>query len=140
MKTKIKKISLLILLLVLVVGIGYATLRLNIQINGITKIKNNNFSVKFANLEETTGSVVPNSAATIGSDNTSVDFNVELSNPGEFYGFTLDVVNDGTLNAEIEKLEKTALSESQQKYLTYDIKYVSMPWFIIFRFWLNTLL
>ena len=124
MNKKTKKIVMLIVLLMLLVGIGYASLKLQLTINGTTTIKNNNFSIKFANIVAKEGSVTPTTAATIGSDNVSVSFDVVLSNPGEYYGFNLDVVNAGALGAVIESFNKTALTEEQQKYLSYEINYV----------------
>ena len=124
MGKKNKKILMLLILMMLLVGIGYASLKLQLTITGTTTIKNNNFSIKFANIVEKEGSVTPTKAATIGSDNISVSFDVILSNPGEFYGFNLDIVNDGSLSAVIESFNKTVLTEEQQKYLSYEINYV----------------
>ncbi|MBE6146252.1 MAG: hypothetical protein E7171_06475 [Firmicutes bacterium] len=118
-----KKHILIILLIILILGIGYATLKTNLNILGTTTIKNNNFTIKFANIVEKEGSVTPTKAATIGSGDTSLSFDVALESPGDYYGFNVDVVNSGTLNAELESFEITELTEAQQKYLTYEVKY-----------------
>ena len=118
-----KKHLLIIILLILILGIGYATLKTKLNILGTTTIKNNNFTIKFANIQEKEGSVIPTKAAVIGSDDTSLSFDVALDSPGDYYGFTVDVVNSGTLNAELESFDMTELTGEQQKYLTFDVKY-----------------
>ena len=123
MNKKTKELVMLMVLLMLLVGIGYASLKVQLTIDGTSTIKNNNFSINFANIVEKEGSVTPTKAATIGSDNMSVSFDVILSNPGEYYGFSLDVVNSGALGAVIESFDKTSLTEAQQKYLSYEISY-----------------
>ncbi|MBQ2909412.1 MAG: hypothetical protein IJE53_01225 [Bacilli bacterium] len=120
-----RKHLLIIILIILVLGIGYATLKTNLNILGTTTIKNNNFTIKFANIQEKEGSTTPTKAATIGSDETSLTFDIALDSPGDYYGFNVDIVNSGTLNAELESFEMTELTEEEQKYLTYDVKYSS---------------
>ena len=123
MNKKTKKTMMLIILILLLVGVGYASLRVNLTIDGTSTIKNNNFSIKFANIVTKEGSVTPTKAATIGSDNMSVSFDVTFENPGQFYGFSVDVINQGALEAAVENFSKTTLTEEQQKYLTYEVKY-----------------
>ena len=123
MNNKVKKFVSVIVLLLLVVGIGYATIRLNLKINGVTTIKNNNFIVRLDNVAEKSGSVTPTKAATLGTDEMSVSFDVTLENPGEYYGFTVDLINEGTLNASIDSFNMTELSTNQKKYFIYEVKY-----------------
>ncbi len=118
-----KKTMMLIILVLLLVGVGYASLKVNLTINGTSTIKNNNFSIKFANIVEKEGSVVPTKTATIGAENMSVSFDVTFDSPGQFYGFSIDVINQGSLAAAVENFSKTTLTEEQQKYLTYEVKY-----------------
>ena len=58
------------------------------------------------------------------TDKTTVSFSTTLTNPGEFYEFTIDVVNDGSIDAMIDSVTKTPeLSATQSKYLNYIIEY-----------------
>ena len=60
----------------------------------------------------------------INNSNLSINFNFMLNLPGDFYEFTVDVVNKGTIDAMIESFEKTPeLTEEQAKYLNYIIEY-----------------
>ena len=123
MSKKIRKLIMLAMLLLLIIGVGYASLKINISIDGTTTIKNNNFVIKLANIVTKEGSVIPTNSPTIGADAMSINFDVTLSNPGEYYEFNVDVVNRGTLNAEIENYTITELTEQQLKYLTFEVKY-----------------
>ena len=123
MNKNTKKTLMAFILIILVIGVGYASLRVNITIEGTSTIKNNNFVIKLLNVVEQAGSVTPTKKATIGTDNSSLSFDVTLANPGEYYSFTVDIENSGTINAEIESFEKTELTTEQQQYLTYEVKY-----------------
>ena len=72
-------------------------------------IKDNDYE----NIEVETGSVEA-SVPTLTGD-TSLDFNVVLDKPGDFYEFSVDVVNKGTLDAMIKTLNK-------KFYFFYDYK------------------
>lgn len=44
--------------------------------------------------------------------------------PGEFYEFTVDVVNEGSIDAMIDSVVKTPeLTSAQAKYIKYEISY-----------------
>ena len=103
--------------------IGYAALSSTLNINGKSSISKNTWDVYFDNVVVKDGSVEAVKVPTV-TNKTTVDFEVALNLPGDFYEFTVDVVNDGTIDAMIESVEKTPeLSEAQQKYLNYIIEY-----------------
>ncbi len=107
MKSKKRKNNLLILLmLILFISVGYAMLTTTININGTGKVKNAKWDVHFANIQVTDGSVTPMTAANI-TDDTSAEFAVTLEKPGDFYEFTIDVVNAGTIDAMVGSFSKT---------------------------------
>ncbi len=112
------------LLLILFISVGYAILTTTININGTGKVKNAKWDVHFENVQVTNGSVEPTTAANI-TDDTSASFAITLEKPGDFYEFTIDVVNAGTIDAMISTISNTSLTEEQQRYLTYTVSYVS---------------
>ena len=121
-----------VILSLLVIGIVYAILQANLQINGIAKIKSNTWDIHFNNIQINNDSVsigTGDSPATIDPNDTSkVDFSVTLSTPGDFYEFTVDVVNAGTIDGMIELLtqEMKVNNEVVQKtpnYLNYIVTY-----------------
>ena len=128
MNKKTKKLVMFVALLLLLLGVGYATFYTNLSIEGTTEIVNNNFVIKFENIVEKEGSVTATKAASLSND-TKLTFDVSLANPGEYYGFSVDIKNAGFLDAMIESITMTQLTEEQQKYLTFEVtdKYGIMP-------------
>ena len=121
-----------ILLSLLLIGVVYAILQANLQINGTAKIQANTWDIHFDNIQVNENSVSigeNDSAATIDpNNNCKVDFEVTLSLPGDFYEFTIDVVNAGTIDGMIGSLNKTLIVnnepvESIPDYLDYIVTY-----------------
>jgi hypothetical protein len=54
---------------------------------------------------------------------TQVNFATRLEKPGDHHTFTLKVVNDGTFAAALKSIDLSALTEAEQKYLTYTLTY-----------------
>jgi hypothetical protein len=105
-----KKTIYVILLLILGISVGYAALSANLRINGTSTIKSARWSVHFGtevnDIQVKEGSVTGsnvNTPASIksGTNNTEIEFSVNLPAPGDYYEFTANVVNDGTLDAII---------------------------------------
>ena len=127
-KTK-RRAKLLLVLLILCISIGYAVLQSNLTINGTTGINNPTWDIHWEHVSVTTGSVTGTNVttpATIDSVKTTVNYNIKLPKPGDFYEFTVDAVNDGTIDAMIDtidsKLNGTTIT-SLPSYLTYSVTY-----------------
>ena len=116
-------IIVLVLLLLVVISIGYAVLNTTLNITGKSNISKNTWDIHFENIQIKDGSVETVKIPTI-DNNTTVDFETQLNLPGDYYEFTVDVVNNGTIDAMIESIVKEPeLSTAQQKYLNYIIEY-----------------
>ncbi|MBQ3307942.1 MAG: hypothetical protein IJG68_07115 [Bacilli bacterium] len=131
MRRKNKQITTyFILFSLLLIGVIYAILQANLQINGTAKIKANTWNIYFNNIQVNPNSVSINAgyqAATI-IDDTTITFAVDLAYPGDFYEFTVDVVNSGTIDgmisdisSKINDVEITTLPA----YLNYKVTYSS---------------
>ena len=98
----------IVLLLILVVGIsiGYAALANTIKINGTSVVKGANWNIYWDNVNVDSGSVsganVITTPTTSGTTTTEVEFSVVLPEPGDYYEFTIDAVNAGSIDAMIE--------------------------------------
>ena len=141
MKEKLRKKNtmIIVVLLLLVVTIGYATLQTNLTINGTSKINNSSWNVHFNNPTVSTGSVTidttkyANAQAATKDSATSVSYNVLLSEPGDFYEFTVPVQNEGTIDAMIDTITSTIkigtgavqniTSETLPSWLNYSVTY-----------------
>ena len=125
MRNKNNKKHALVILLLLVVGIsiGYAALTTTLNINGTTTIEKATWDVHFENLTKTEGSQTATVEAAIDTTKTLIEYTVTLLEPGDFYEFKVDIVNDGTIDAMISEVLKEGLTTEQQKYIEYTVVY-----------------
>ncbi|MBQ6497719.1 MAG: hypothetical protein IJI58_03285 [Bacilli bacterium] len=122
-KKKMDIMYLLVFVLLSSIGTGYAYIRSNLNINGTANVTAANWDVHFENLNVTTGSVTATTPADI-TDDTTVEFAATLEEPNDFYEFTVDVVNEGTMDAMIDSFSiSPTLTTAQKKYLEYTIAY-----------------
>lgn len=121
---KKKKVMSLLVLLLLVVGItiGYAVLSQTLNINGTSTISNATWDVHFENVAITTGSVTATVApeAAAADKKTTLTYSVNLAQPGDFYEFTVDVKNGGSVGAKLDAVPTlTGVSTAQDVYTNY---------------------
>ena len=114
----------LLLLLILGISIGYAAISSNLTINTIANIGKATWDVHFENIVKNENNVTATVEPTI-SNQTEINYSVNLEKPGDFYEFTVDVVNNGTLNAVIDTdgVENTTLTTEQDVYANYTLTY-----------------
>lgn len=119
-----KLFVLLLLLLVVGVSVGYAALSKTLNINGTSNIANNaRWDVHLENVQVTGGSANATTPAKLSGTDT-ITFAVDLNTPGDFYEFTFDVVNDGTIDAKLNtKPSIPSIPENLQSYVTYKVTY-----------------
>ncbi len=58
------------------------------------------------------------------ADATNVTFTATLQKPGDTYTFTIPVVNDGTINANLSSITMSTLTAAQQNYIDYTIQFM----------------
>ena len=118
------------LFIALIAGIsfGYAELKTTLSINGDTKIAKVGWNVHFKNISITNGSflntdngVNGNTAVIDSTDDTKINFNVTLKEPGQFFEFSFDIANDGTLVAKLDDIRETGDDISALPYVTYTV-------------------
>ena len=117
-------IKIILILLILGLGIGYSYLNTELNINGTANINSANWNVYWNNVQVKNGSV---SASTPSiSNKTTVSFDVTLAEPGDYYEFTVDAVNAGTLDAMIDTMDSKlngVTIEELPAYLDYGVTY-----------------
>ena len=104
-----KKNPTVYLLITLLLGItlGYAYLNTELNINGTTNITSANWSIYWDNIVFGSNNVTDvTTPATISQGLTEVTFNVNFKEPGDTYEFTVDAVNDGSIDAMISTFSK----------------------------------
>lgn len=124
MKERKKRMSVLILLLLVgFITIGYAVLNSDLTITGTSHITNATWDVHFENVVITTGSVSATSGPTIDASKLNVTYEVTLTKPGDFYEFTVDVKNGGSVPAKLSAAPTiTGVSSAQDVYTNYTFK------------------
>ena len=113
-----------LVIVVICMSIGFAltsyTQLLEISGGNVT-VKSASWNVHFdsSSYSETSGSI----QGTHTLNSTVFTYNVTLS-PNEFYSAEFDVVNDGTLDAELESITMSpVLTSAETSYLNYYIEY-----------------
>ena len=125
---KKKNRLMLLLILLLAISVGFALLSTTLKINGTTNITKQGWSVYWSNVAVTEGSVdAATNIPTIGQDqddpaNTKVTWSTTLTLPGDFYEFTVDATNAGTIDAMITDIDET-LPASLPSYVSYSVTY-----------------
>ena len=108
MKNRRKSRVLLLLILLLAVTIGFALLSTTLKINGTAGIKKNTWNIHWddTSVHETTGSVTATTPAYVSdAEKKNIDFSVEFELPGDFYEFTADAINEGSIDGKIETIQ-----------------------------------
>ena len=128
MKLKSKKFLYIILSIVIIsiftLTVVYAALSTQLTIAGNAGVVGSTWDVHLENPIVTNGSVSDTLPVIV--DPTKATFNVNFNLPGDFYEFTIDVVNDGTVDAMIDSVVKAPeLTTEQAKYFNYDVTYQS---------------
>ena len=130
-----KSLSFYIFILgIFLVGItlGSSLLSSTLKIIGASEVKKNSWIIYFDDIdiaEDSAPNSNSNDNARIAKNGEAdptkqnIEFTASLKNPGDFYEFTVWTVNDGSIDAEIESLEKSVLTAEQQKYLDFDVVY-----------------
>ena len=114
----------LILVCVFTLTIAYAALNAVLTISGNARVTAADWDIYLNNPRVTNGSVTTD-VPEIKSSGT-LEFETTLNMPGDFYEFTVDVVNGGSLDAMIDKVTKTPeLTAEQAKYLKYEVSYAN---------------
>ena len=121
-----RKILYIILSIVLIsifsLTIVYATLSVVLNIQGNAQVVASTWDIHLDNIKVTYGSVSGDNPRITSP--TTATFSTTLNMPGDFYEFTVDVVNNGSFDAMIDGISKMpTLTETQAKYLKYDVEY-----------------
>lgn len=112
-----------LLVIVLTMSIAYAAMSVTLKIVGNSEVVASNWDIHFDNVVVDGGSSTKEVPSINGN---SISFSTTLNKPGDFYKFTVDVVNDGMIDAIIASVDKnSSFSEEQQKVLNFEVEYVT---------------
>ena len=126
-KERSVKLLIISILFMLIAGltVAFAALSTTLNINGTAYLDAAKWGIRFENLSSPTrvGKATTTGTAKIEESKAAeiTGINVSLSIPGDKIVYTVDLVNKGTINAKIDNIEKTVLTQEQQRYLTFKV-------------------
>ena len=113
----------IVLVSIFTLSIAYAALNTVLNISGNAEVVASNWNVYFGDVIADIND--ENNYVNKVDDNT-ISFKTTLNIPGDYYYFTVDIINGGSIAAIIESIEKKDdLTEEQSKYIKYDISYAN---------------
>ena len=105
----------------------------NLKINGTSGISKTTWKIYWDNIEVASGSVngekVVKAASITGDKDQMVEYIINLTTPGDFYEFSVDAVNDSTLDAMVDEVNNNVYEEDGitprelPSYLEYTVLY-----------------
>lgn len=111
-----------IIVSIMTLTLAYAALSVTLNITGSAKVNAANWDVHFDGVYLVQDSVQTSEPTVV--DATTISFSTTLSKPGEFYGFTAYIRNDGSIDAMIDSITiSPTLTSEQAKFLKYEVSY-----------------
>ena len=112
----------LVLVCVFTLTVAYSALSVVLTIQGNARVSAADWDIYLNNPRVTSGSATTD--VPVIKTSSTLEFETTLSMPGDFYEFTVDVVNAGSIDAMIENVVKTPeLTAEQAKFLKYEVSY-----------------
>ena len=109
---------------ILVMSVGFAAFSQNLNINGNATFSQAKWSVHFdtASYTETSNSTVHANPAPTPTA-TDLSYTVTLAKPGDKYEFTVDVINEGTMDAALNSITITSTPSTLPVYVGHVVNY-----------------
>ena len=108
---------------ILFMSVGFALFAQNLQVNGTATVDAAKWDVHF---DPNSYIAQPGSEPityTLDSANTTLQFETELVEPGDYATFAINAKNFGTFDADLTSITLSTLTAAQQKYLEYTVQY-----------------
>ena len=122
-----------LLILILGITIGFALISTTLNINGIAGIKKNTWDIHWDNesVVVTPNSISGNTPIVSGTNDDTVTFETTLELPGDFYEFTVDAINEGSVDGSISLItnktykvvNNVEVEQALPSYIKYTVKY-----------------
>ena len=107
--------------------VGFAALNTTLQLIGTLNISRTTWNIHWTNPTKVGGVTATKDAALKTGDNTTVEYEVNLANQGDYYEFTVDAINEGTIDAMItgidNKVYENSVEVQKPDYLDFTVTY-----------------
>ena len=124
------KIVALVAVIIAVIGlsIAFAAMSRTLNINGRGNVDPSNWDIYFTNLSQPTlkGEASVSGTPTLATKGVTIsNMNVTLKKPNDSVVYTVDIKNDGDIDAEIENLVLPTFTSAQQELFDFTVVYTS---------------
>ena len=124
------KIVALVAVIIAVIGlsIAFAAMSRTLNINGRGSVDPANFDIYFTNLSQPTlkGEASVSGTPTLATKGVTIsNMNVTLKKPNDSVVYTVDIKNDGDIDAEIENLVLPTFTNAQQELFDFTVVYTN---------------
>ena len=116
-----KKKRTLVIILIMLISIGFAYISTSLNIFGDLTFKESSWDVHFEELNITNQKMYSVNANITGDLTITTSGTFDL--PGDYYEFEVYMVNDGTIDANIEEINVTGITDQNRDYLSYSLVY-----------------
>ena len=99
--------------------VGFAALNTTLQLIGTLNIARTTWNIHWENPTKIGGVTATQDVHLKTGDNTTVEYQVNLSNPGDYYEFTVDAKNDGTIDAMVTGISNKIYENNVEVNPTY---------------------
>ena len=106
---------------VLAMSVGFAVYAQQLNVNGTATFTAAKWDVHFDDTTFNETSEIKATSKNVG--NTTITYAVTLPAPGSEYSFTVNAKNFGTIDAALESITLSGLTEAQKKYISYNVNY-----------------
>ena len=110
------------IVLVLFIAIGYAYLTRNLGNLGANLLRKNDWNIYFDNIKVLDGSITPSNPATIDNSKLVINFTTSFNEPGEYYSFYVDVVNDGSIPCMVNYITLNGVPSEYENVVSFTVK------------------
>lgn len=115
------------IVMLIVLTMAYASLAVNlgIKVNGAKKVEALNWNIQFENIQKDEDSVTAIKEAEIDESKTGIEYEIALNTLGDFYSFSVDIANTGTMDAKIYDIIEKTITDEQRNYIDYYVRYTN---------------
>ena len=107
--------------------VGFAAINTTLQLIGTLNIAKTTWNIHWENPTKTGGVTATTDVHLKQNDNTTVEYSVNLANQGDYYEFTVDAKNEGTIDAMITGIENKVYENNVEiqkpDYLDFIVTY-----------------
>ncbi len=115
------------IVMLIVLTMAYASLAVNlgIKVNGAKKVEALNWNIQFENIQKDEDSVTAIKEEEIDESKTGIEYEIALNTLGDFYSFSVDIANTGTMDAKIYDIIEKTITDEQRNYIEYYVRYTN---------------